>query len=96
MTINLLLLLALIINPSPSETTMPPITCTIHDKTWTEVERDTRKLSNGQTRTVVTVERPDSSGYGTLRTWVTQYGGDDHATVSDCRGNTIRLPALSL
>ncbi len=75
---------------------MTPITCTIHGKTWTETERTTRTFSNGQVRTTVTVERPDSSGYGVLRTWVEQVHGEDHAAVSDCLGNTIRIPTLTL
>lgn len=83
-------------NPSSSETTTPPITCTIFGKTWTEVERSTRTLSNGQTHTVVKVERIPAGGYGVFRTEVMQIHGNDYATVRGLKGNGIKIPALSL
>lgn len=81
---------------TPGHDDMTPITCTIDGKTWTEVDRLTRTLGNGQTLTTVKIERIPTGGYGVFRTEVTQILGKDHATVRDIKGNEIKIPALSL
>lgn len=81
---------------TPGHDDMNPTTCTIDGKTWIEVDRHTRTLGNGQTRTTVKVERIPIGGYGVFRTEVTQIQGKDYATVRDLKGNEIKIPALSL
>ena len=71
-------------------------THTILNAEWTETERHERRLSNGQLRITIHVERPKARGVGTVRAWVTQDIGNETATMSHWSPRTFKIPAVSL
>ena len=71
-------------------------THTILNAEWTETERHERRLSNGQSRITIHVERPKKRGTGKIQAWVSQDSGEETATMSHWSPATFRIQALSL